>query len=143
ATLRVIMTRTPLESSLWYATAAPAPDTRALDGTVETDVCIIGAGYTGLSTALHLAEPGVRVVVLEAEEVGFGGSGRNAGHCTPTFHFHPIPRVRRMLGEPWAQRLIERQTNAANLVGRLILEHGIDCEWRQTGYLHAAHTPSA
>ena len=81
--------------------------------------------------------------MLEAEEVGYGGSGRNAGHCTPTFHFYSIPRVRRMLGEPWAERLIQRQTNAANLVGRLIEEHGIDCEWRQTGYLHAAHTPSA
>lgn len=137
------MRRAPLEPSLWYATAVPAPDLPTLEGEIETDVCIVGAGYTGLSTALHLAPEGVRVVVLEAEEVGYGGSGRNAGHCTPTFHFHPIPRVRRMLGEPWAQRLIERQTNAANLVGRLILEHGIDCEWRQTGYLHAAHTPSA
>ena len=137
------MRRAPLEPSLWYATAAPAPDLPALEEEIETDVCIVGAGYTGLSTALHLAPEGVRTVVLEAEEVGYGGSGRNAGHCTPTFHFYPIPRVRRMLGEPWAERLIRRQTDAANLVGRLIREHGIDCEWRQTGYLHAAHTPSA
>jgi glycine/D-amino acid oxidase-like deaminating enzyme len=135
--------RAPLEPSLWYATAAAPPDLPALEEEIETDVCIVGAGYTGLSTALHLAPKGVRTVVLEAEEVGYGGSGRNAGHCTPTFHFHPIPRVRRMLGEPWAERLIRRQTDAANLVGRLIREHGIDCEWRQTGYLHAAHTPSA
>jgi glycine/D-amino acid oxidase-like deaminating enzyme len=135
--------RAPLEPSLWYATAAPAPDLPGLEEDIETDVCIVGAGYTGLSTALHLAPEGVRTVVLEAEEVGYGGSGRNAGHCTPTFHFHSIPRLRRMLGEPWAERLIQRQTNAANLVGRLIEEHGIDCEWRQTGYLHAAHTPSA
>jgi glycine/D-amino acid oxidase-like deaminating enzyme len=135
--------RAPLEPSLWYATAAPAPDLRPLEEDIDTDVCIVGAGYTGLSTALHLAPKGVRTVVLEAEEVGYGGSGRNAGHCTPTFHFYSIPRVRRMLGEPWAERLIQRQTNAANLVGRLIEEHSIDCEWRQTGYLHAAHTPSA
>ncbi len=137
------MRRAPLEPSLWYATAAPAPDLRPLEGDIDTDVCIVGAGYTGLSTALHLAPKGVRTVVLEAEEVGYGGSGRNAGHCTPTFHFYSIPRVRRMLGEPWAERLIQRQTDAANLVGRLIEEHHIDCEWRQTGYLHAAHTPSA
>jgi glycine/D-amino acid oxidase-like deaminating enzyme len=135
--------RAPLEPSLWYATAAPAPDLWPLEGDIDTDVCIVGAGYTGLSTALHLAPKGVRTVVLEAEEVGYGGSGRNAGHCTPTFHFYSIPRVRRMLGEPWAERLIQRQTDAANLVGRLIEEHHIDCEWRQTGYLHAAHTPSA
>ena len=137
------MRRAPLEPSLWYATAAPAPDLPALEEEIETDVCIVGAGYTGLSTALHLAPEGVRTVVLEAAEVGYGGSGRNAGHCTPTFHFYSIPRVRRMLGEPWAERLIQRQTNAVNLVGRLIQEHGIDCELRQTGYLHAAHTPSA
>ncbi len=136
------MARTPLEPSLWYATSAPAPDTRALDGTVETDVCIIGAGYTGLSTALHLGERGVGVVVLEAEEVGFGGSGRNAGHCTPTTHFFGFPTIRRMLGEPYATRFIERQTNAANLVFDLIRRYDIDCEGVQTGYIRAAHAPS-
>jgi glycine/D-amino acid oxidase-like deaminating enzyme len=137
------MTRAPLEPSLWYATAAPAPDLGPLEETVEADVCIVGAGYTGLSAALHLAEQGVRVVVLEAEQVGYGCSGRNAGHCTPTFHFYSIPKVRQMVGEPHAERLVRRQTNAAKLVGELIRRYDIDCEWQQTGYLHAAHTPSA
>ena len=50
------MRRAPLEPSLWYATAPPAPDTQVLQETLETDVCIVGAGYTGLSTALHLAD---------------------------------------------------------------------------------------
>jgi glycine/D-amino acid oxidase-like deaminating enzyme len=77
-----------LEQSLWYATAAGAPDTPPIEGTVKADVCVIGAGYTGLSTALHLAERGDKAVVLEAEQIGFGGSGRNAGHCTPTFHVY-------------------------------------------------------
>ncbi len=131
--------RAPLEPSLWYATAAPPPDTRPLEGTVEAPVCVIGAGYTGLSTAIHLGERGVPAVVLEAEEVGFGGSGRNAGHCTPTFHFYEFPTIRRMLGEPYASRLIERQTNAANLVFDLIRRYAIDCEGVQNGYVQVAH----
>ncbi len=136
------MVRAPLEPSLWYATAAPAPETSALQGTVNTDVCVVGAGYTGLSTALHLAEQGVGTIVLEAEQIGFGGSGRNAGHCTPTFHFYDFPKVRRMLGEPYAERLIRRQTNAANLVFDLIRRYEIDCEGMQNGYVQAAHAPS-
>ena len=124
------MIRAPLEPSLWYATAAPPPDLGPLEESLEADVCIIGAGYTGLSTALHLAQDGTRVVVLEAEQVGYGGSGRNAGHCTPTFHFYSIPKVREMVGEPQASRLIERQANAANLVNALVQRYSIDCEWR-------------
>ncbi|MGK9168482.1 FAD-binding oxidoreductase [Inquilinus limosus] len=135
--------KTPLEPSLWFATAAAAPETTALDGTIDAPVCVIGAGYTGLSTALHLGERGVGAVVLEAEQIGHGGSGRNAGHCTPTFHVHEIPTIRRILGEPFASRLIERQTNAANLVFDIIRRYGIDCEAVQTGYIHAAHASSA
>jgi glycine/D-amino acid oxidase-like deaminating enzyme len=137
------MIRAPLEPSLWYATAAPPPDLGPLEESLEADVCVIGAGYTGLSTALHLAQDGIKVVVLEAEQVGYGGSGRNAGHCTPTFHFFSIPKVREMVGEPQASRLIERQANAANLVNTLVQRYSIDCEWQQNGYIHAAHTPSA
>ena len=70
------------------------------------DVCVIGAGYTGLSSALHLAEKGARVVVVESRGVGFGCSGRNAGHCTPTFHFYSIPTVRKMLGPVYGERLV-------------------------------------
>lgn len=133
----------PFDQSLWYATAAAAPETARLEDRVETDVCVVGGGYTGLSTALHLAEAGVRVVLLEAAEIGFGGSGRNAGHCTPTFHFHEIPTIRRLLGEPWASRFIRLQCDAANLVFELIRRHAIDCEAVQSGYVHAAHSPRA
>jgi glycine/D-amino acid oxidase-like deaminating enzyme len=137
------MIRQPLEPSLWYASAAPAPDLGPLEEEQEADVCIVGAGYTGLSTAIHLADKGVRVVVLEAQQSGYGCSGRNAGHCTPTFHFYSIPKVREMLGEPYAERLIQRQTNGANLVASLVKRFDIDCEWQQNGYIAAAHTPSA
>lgn len=131
----------PIEPSLWHATAAPAPDTFELESVKSADICIIGGGYTGLSSALHLAEQGVSVALLEAKQIGNGGSGRNAGHCTPTFHFYEIPTIRKMLGEPFASRLIQRQTDAANLVFNLIRRYDIDCEGVQTGYVQSAHAP--
>ena len=64
----------------WYAaTAHEAPDRPELTGEVRADVCVVGGGFTGLSTALHLAERGVDVVLVEAHRVGFGASGRNGG----------------------------------------------------------------
>lgn len=64
---------------LWQASAPPAPVCERLHGPVQADVAVIGAGFTGLSAALHLAQAGVRVVVLEGAQIGFGGSGRNVG----------------------------------------------------------------
>jgi len=133
----------PFDVSLWAATAAPAPATPVLQGAVRGDVCVVGAGYSGLTTALELARKGVSVVVLEAQEVGFGGSGRNAGHCTPTFIHYSLPGLRRMLGEPWAERLIARQTQANARVADMVERYQIQCEWRQNGYVMAAARPSA
>jgi glycine/D-amino acid oxidase-like deaminating enzyme len=93
----------PLAPSLWAATAAPAPDTAPLDSDALADVVIVGAGYCGLSTALHLAERGVRVVVLEAREVGFGGSGRNGGQVIPGFKHDPSEMIA-MFGAEKGQR---------------------------------------
>ncbi len=133
----------PFDTTLWHATATPAPKTEPLDGEVRADVCIVGAGYTGLTTALELAKAGVRVVVLEAQEAGFGGSGRNAGHCTPTFTHYSLPQLRKMLGEPWAERLIARQTRANDRVGTMIRDYQISCEWVQNGYVMGALHPGA
>lgn len=128
----------PFDVTLWYATAASAPHTEPLSGRVQADVCIVGAGYTGLTTALELAKAGVNVVLLERQEIGFGGSGRNAGHCTPTFTHYSLHELRRMLGEPFAERLIERQTRANERVSRMIRDYQIDCEWVQNGYVMGA-----
>ncbi|MCE7027183.1 NAD(P)/FAD-dependent oxidoreductase [Jiella avicenniae] len=132
----------PFEASLWFATAEPAPATRALAESLDADVCIVGAGYTGLTTALELAKKNVSVVVLEAQEAGFGGSGRNAGHCTPTFTHYSLGELRRMLGEPWAERLIQRQTRANDRVGAMIRDYQIACEWQQNGYVMGALQPA-
>ena len=64
---------------LWGKSAPPPPQTVSLEGAIAADVVVIGGGFTGLSTALHLAEAGTSVVVLEGKKIGFGGSGRNVG----------------------------------------------------------------
>lgn len=133
----------PFEPSLWYASAARAPDLAPLEDEISADVCVVGGGYSGLTTALRLAERGASVALLEAEEIGFGGSGRNAGHCTPTFHHHSIDGIRRLLGPTRGERFIELQTTAADRVAETIRDHQIDCEWVRNGYFMAAHTPRA
>ncbi|MEL0067985.1 MAG: FAD-binding oxidoreductase, partial [Gammaproteobacteria bacterium] len=66
--------------SYYSATANKLDDFTRLEGEIQADVCIVGGGYTGLSTAIHVAEQGKSVVLLEAEKVGWGASGRNGGH---------------------------------------------------------------
>ena len=112
----------PIYTTLWFATGAPAPPTVPLHGNVSADVCVVGAGYTGLTTTLDLVKKGVKVVLLEAQEAGFGGSGRNAGHSTPTFTYYSLPDLRKVLGKPWAERLIHRQTRANDRVSGMIRE---------------------
>ncbi|MFT3691182.1 NAD(P)/FAD-dependent oxidoreductase [Paenirhodobacter sp.] len=137
------MTRfSPFEDTLWYATAPAAPETPRLQGRETADVCVVGGGYSGLTTALELARKGVSVVLLERMELGFGGSGRNAGHCTPTFTHYSLPDLRRVLGAPWAERLIHRQTRANDRVAEMVARYGIDCEWEQNGYIQGALFPS-
>ena len=134
-----------LAATMWSQTASPAPATEPLDGDRTVPVAIIGAGYTGLSTALHLAQRGIEAVVLEADEIGAGGSGRNGGHLTPTFHFRPefsLANLKKRLGNEKAERLIGLQTGAADLIFGLVDKYGIDCELVRAGCIHAAHTPS-
>src|SRR6218665_2480017 len=73
------MLNDPRSHGLWEMTAPPAPRTVAFSGKAEADVVIVGGGFTGFSTALHLAERGTRVILLEGAEIGYGGSGRQVG----------------------------------------------------------------
>ena len=137
------MVQAPFEDCVYSDTAAPPPRTERLEGQRRADVVLVGAGYTGLSAALHLAERGVEVVVLEAQEIGWGGSGRNQGHCVPTFLFRTPDQVIRRLGPHWGPRMVRLQADSAQFVFDLIRAHGIDCEAAQTGTIQAAHRPGA
>jgi gamma-glutamylputrescine oxidase len=72
-------------ASYYAASANPQPERASLVGRIDADVCVVGAGYTGLSTALHLAEAGFKVVILEAAKVGWGASGRNGGQIVHSY----------------------------------------------------------
>ena len=132
----------PLSPSLWAATAAPAPDTTPLQSDVKADVVIIGAGYCGLSTALHLAERGVRVVVLEAREIGFGGSGRNGGQVIPGMKFDPSELLA-MFGPEKGQRLVDFAASTVDTVFNLIDKHQMDVPLVRRGWIQGSHTADA
>ena len=77
--------------SLWAAVTPPGPDLPRLTGTAQADVVVIGGGFTGLSTALHLREAGVDVAIVEAMEPGWGASGLNNGQVIPTLSRRSLP----------------------------------------------------
>ncbi|MGV3650882.1 MAG: NAD(P)/FAD-dependent oxidoreductase [Devosia sp.] len=122
---------------LWEQSAPPAPPTGPLRGDRTAEVAIVGAGFTGLSAALHLAQAGVRVVVLEAAAIGFGGSGRNVGLVNAGMWTHPDVVVER-LGEETGNRLVTLLGAAPDLVFSLIRTHAIACEPVRNGTLHLA-----
>jgi glycine/D-amino acid oxidase-like deaminating enzyme len=129
--------------SHWFSKLDPPPVPRApLPGPLEADVCIVGAGFTGLWTALELrrADPSLHVVVLEAELAGFGASGRNGGWV-----------VGELAGAPatWAQRggraglLAQARAirGTVDAVGAAVEREGIECDFAKGGSLHVAQTP--
>jgi glycine/D-amino acid oxidase-like deaminating enzyme len=108
-----------------------------LDGDRQADVVIVGGGFTGLSTALSLAERGARVVVLEAHEPGWGASGRNGGQVNPGLKAEP-DAVERDFGPDLGTRMVALSGGAPALVFDLIARHAIRCEARRNGTLRAA-----
>lgn len=113
--------------SYYLAGAIGKRDRPHLDGTHNADVAIVGAGYTGLSCALHLARRGLKVVVVEAQYAGFGASGRNGGHVIPGQRVDQIELERRY-GEARARALFDLGVEAVALVRELIRDHGIACD---------------
>lgn len=133
-------TRPPLPKSLWAATAPPAPDCPPLAGDAKAEVAIVGGGFTGLSAALHLAEKGVAVTLLEAAEPGFGASGRNGGQVIAGLKEDPGDLVARF-GEVAGERLVAFAGGTADFVFDLIARYGLDCDARREGWVQAAHAP--
>jgi glycine/D-amino acid oxidase-like deaminating enzyme len=129
----------PLGPSLWAATAPPPPVTAPLAEGATADVCIIGAGYAGLSAALHLAERGVRAVVLEAREIGFGGSGRNGGQVIPGIKEDP-DEIEARYGPEAGRALVAFVGGTADRVFGLIGRHAMDVPHVRAGWIQGAHT---
>ncbi len=136
------MTRPPLPRSLWAATARPAPETPPLQGNVEADVCVVGGGFTGLSAALHLAEAGTRVVLVETAEPGFGASGRNGGQVIPGFKLDPNQLIKRF-GREKGEAMARYSGGTADFVFDLIAKHDIQCDATRGGWLHGIHNDTA
>ena len=113
--------------SYYLATAKGLAARPRLEGEVEADVCVVGAGFTGLSTALNLAEKGYRVVVLEAERVGWGASGRNGGQINSDFSCG-IERIRDWVGPEDARRLWNLAEESKAIVRERVARHDIDCD---------------
>src|SRR4029078_13389385 len=131
----------PLARSLWSALSQPAPATPPLQDEIATDVAIIGGGFLGLTTALHLAEAGVATVVLEAEEAGYVASGRNTGFVVPSFRTGLGPaEVEAAVGPARAGGLTRLVQGAGDTIFELIERLGIACNAERVGWLQPAHT---
>jgi glycine/D-amino acid oxidase-like deaminating enzyme len=128
--------------SLWGATATPAFTLPELKGSARAQVVIVGGGYTGLSAALQLCESGVDVVVVEAAELGEGGSGLNGGQVIPGVKHDP-DTLERMFGAQIGAQVIETVASGPDLVFGLIKKYQIDCDAIRSGWIQPATSESA
>lgn len=126
--------------SLWAAVTPPGPDLPMLRGAESAEAVVIGAGFTGLSAAIHLREAGVPVTLVEAMEPGWGASGRNNGQVIPTLSRHDPAALVARHGEA-GERFVGVLRDSAALLFDLVRRHGIAAEAEQTGWLQPVHSP--
>ncbi len=126
--------------SIWSASTPAGPVCPPLAGAATTDTVVIGAGFTGLSTALNLRKAGVDVTVVEAAEPGWGASGRNNGQVIPTLSRPDPDDIEARHGESGARFVALLRDCAATLFD-MVREYGIDAEAEQTGWVQPVHTP--
>lgn len=124
----------------WYAASAPAfPRQPALAGALRADVCILGAGIAGLSTAIELAQAGLSVIVLEAKRVAWGASGRSGGQAIFGFGCDQA-KITQAVGLADSKRLFDWSLEGLDLIKTRCAEFGIDCDWRD-GHAHVPIKP--
>src|SRR5690349_8168715 len=126
--------------SLWAAVTPDGPALPPLAGAAEADVVVIGAGFTGLSAALHLREAGVDVAVIEAAEPGWGASGRNNGQVIPTLS-RPDPDDIVARHGAAGERFVAMLRDSANALFDLARRYQIQAEQEQTGWIQPVHSP--
>lgn len=127
---------TPYAPTYYAATANPVPNRPALQGEINADICIIGAGYTGLSTGLFLAERGLKVVVLEAAKVGFGATGRNGGQIVNSFS-RDIDAIERQVGHDAAKVFGQMAFEGNRIIRERIATYNIQCDLKNGGVFAA------
>jgi glycine/D-amino acid oxidase-like deaminating enzyme len=130
------------EKNLWRDSAQNINSYTALEQDIDVDVVIIGGGFSGLSAALRLAENKHSVAVLEAHDIGYGGSGRNVGLVNAGLWLKP-DEITQHMGQQYGERLIHFLGNAPQQVFNIIEKYGIDCEARHNGTLHCADSEKA
>jgi glycine/D-amino acid oxidase-like deaminating enzyme len=131
--------QTKQTGSVWELTAPAAPDTLPLSTDIDTDVLIIGGGFSGLSTALHLHDSALDIVLIEAHSIGWGASGRNGGHVLPLIRKDPKAIIDQ-LGVENGERLIRMVGASADTVFSLIKQYGIQCDLENNGWIQAVHS---
>jgi glycine/D-amino acid oxidase-like deaminating enzyme len=130
---------TPARTSLWEATAPPGPKLNSIEGEHKVDVAVIGAGIAGLSTALHLAEAGCSVAVVEALEPGSGATGKSGGLLAPDFIRHSPAEIRQVLGHEMGDRLCKLVGSSTRQCFDLIESNNISCDANRDGFWVPAH----
>ena len=138
---QLLRSDTQLNQNSYYeaSVSRPAPCT-VLQGTLTADVVVVGAGFAGLSSAIELAQRGQQVVVLEADRVGSGASGRNGGQAIVGYACGQGV-FEQQLGPADARRAWDMSLEAIDLIDRRIAQFGIDCDWVR-GYLYVADSPT-
>ena len=126
-------------TSYYAATLGNHTQYPELNTTVEADVCVIGGGFSGVSTALHLAERGYKVVLVEGNRIGWGATGRNGGQLIGGFSMDPFS-LTKSVGDQGARQLWEMGNECVEIVKQRIAQHAIDCDL-QFGYCDVALKP--
>ncbi|WP_193171503.1 NAD(P)/FAD-dependent oxidoreductase [Nisaea nitritireducens] len=127
-------------SIYWNASASPARTTTESTLPERVDVAIVGAGYTGLAAAIHLARAGRSVAVFDAEEIGHGCSSRNGGMVGPSFHQLGIAGLTSQYGEAKAHAIMQEGMNALDYFERFVAEEKLDCDLQMTGRFRGARS---
>src|SRR6201991_4697819 len=127
-------------NSLWAAATPSGPDLPRLVGPQKTDVIVIGGGFTGLSTALHLREAGVDVAIVEAMEPGWGASGRNNGQVIPTLSRVDPEEIVARHGAA-GERFVAMLRDSASALFDLARRYQIQAEQEQAGWVQPVHSP--
>src|SRR3984957_4302532 len=129
-------------ANLWEETAAAAPRTAPIDAPAQAEIVVVGAGYLGLSAALHIAEAGGSVIVLEAHMPGYGASGRNGGQLIPGLKYDP-DAIEARFGRERGERLWRFAGATADFVFDLVARLGLKGEANRTAWIQGVHSQKA